>query len=147
MPLLVLDTNVLVSALLNPFGVPGRIWDLVLAREIRLAYDDRILVEYERDLKRAKFGFDGNRVDALLAVFLFQESVTARPWPFRPLPDPDDALFLEVAHAAAATLITGNARHFPASLCGDVAVRKPHEWLEMRYHDERSDSLKDNQQH
>jgi putative PIN family toxin of toxin-antitoxin system len=54
-PLLVLDTNVLVSALLSPFGAPGRIWDLVLAREVRLVYDDRILVEYRRVLSREKF--------------------------------------------------------------------------------------------
>lgn len=131
--LLVLDTNVLVSALLNPFGEPGRIWDLVLARDIRLAYDDRVLVEYERVLKRAKFGFEKGRVDAMLAVFLFQESVSAKPWPLQPLPDPDDAAFIEVAHAAAALLITGNTRHFPEEACGDVVVCKPHEWLEKRY--------------
>lgn len=135
LPLLVLDTNVLISALLSPFGPPGRIWDLVLAREIRLAYDDRILVEYERVLKRAKFGFEKSRVEAMLAVFLFQESVSSKLWPFQPLPDPDDAAFLEVAHAASAILLTGNTRHFPKELCGDVIVRKPHEWLENRYRD------------
>ena len=37
-----LDTNVVVSAQLNPFGAPGRVWDLVTARQIQLAYDDRI---------------------------------------------------------------------------------------------------------
>lgn len=132
-PLLVLDTNVLVSALLSPFGAPGRIWDLVLAREIRLAYDDRILVEYERVLNRAKFGFDKGRVEAVLAVFLFQESVNPKPWPLQPLPDPDDAAFLEVAQAASAILVTGNTRHFPEELRGEVKVLKPHEWLEDRY--------------
>lgn len=130
--LLVLDTNVLVSALLSPFGSPGRIWDLVLARDIRLAYDDRSLVEYERVLKRAKFGFERNRVEAMLAVFLFQKSVSSKRWPFQPIPDPDDAAFLEVAHAASAVLVTGNTRHFPEDLCGDVIVRKPHEWLQNR---------------
>lgn len=132
-PLLVLDTNVLVSALINPYGAPGRIWDLVLAREIRLAYDDRILIEYERVLTRAKFGFARPRVDALLHVFLLQEPASSAPWPYQPLPDPDDAIFLEVAHAASAPLITGNTRHFPEALCGTVRVQKPHEWLENRY--------------
>lgn len=132
-PIFVLDTNVLVSALLSPFGSPGRLWDLVLAREVRLAYDDRILVEYECVLKRAKFGFEKGRVEAMLAVFLFQESVSSTPWPFQPLPDPDDAAFLEVAHAASAILVTGNTRHFPEELCGGVVVRQPQEWLEGRY--------------
>lgn len=133
LPVLVLDTNVLVSALLSPFGAPGRIWDLVLARDIRLAYDDRILIEYERVLKRAKFGFDKSRVEAMLTVFLYQESVSSTPWPYHPLPDPDDAIFLEVAQAASATLVTGNSRHFPDTLCGEVLVCKPNEWLVNRY--------------
>jgi len=131
-PLLVLDTNVLVSALLSPLGSPGRIWDMILARDIRLAYDDRILVEYERVLKRAKFGFEKGRVEAMLAVFLLQESVSSKPWPFQPLPDPDDAAFLETAHAASAVLVTGNTRHFPEELCGDVIVLRPHEWQNLR---------------
>jgi hypothetical protein len=39
----VLDTNVLVSTLLNSFGVPGRVLDLVLAGELTVTHDDRIL--------------------------------------------------------------------------------------------------------
>jgi putative PIN family toxin of toxin-antitoxin system len=134
-PLIVLDTNVLITALLNPFGAPGRIWDLVLAREIQLAYDDRVLIEYERVLNRAKFGFEKSRVDAHLAIFLFQQAVITKPWPQQTLPDPDDAIFLEVAFAASAPLITGNTRHFPDQVCGTVRVIKPHEWLENRYRD------------
>ena len=41
-----LDTNVVISVQLNPFGAPGRIWDLVTARQIQLAYDDRILLDF-----------------------------------------------------------------------------------------------------
>jgi predicted nucleic acid-binding protein len=72
-------------------------------------------------------------VEAILAVFLFQECVGSQPWPLRPLPDPEDAMFLEVAQAASAILVTGNIRHYPENVCGDVIVRKPQEWLEMRY--------------
>lgn len=126
---LVLDTNVLVSAMLNPSGAPGRIWDLVLIRDIRLAYDDRILIEYERVLKRAKFAFEKSRVETILGIFHFQESVNAKPRPHQPLPDPDDAAFLEVAHAASATLVTGNTRHFPDAQRGGVTVCSPRQWL------------------
>jgi len=69
----VLDTNVLVSALINPYGAPGRIWDLVIHQQLVLGYDDRILVEYEQVLRRGKFGFDRDSVDAILAIFQFQE--------------------------------------------------------------------------
>lgn len=128
-PLLVLDTNILVSALLSPYGAPAKIWDLVLARQVQLAYDDRILVEYNRVLRRPKFGFSSQRIDAMLAVFLFQLATQTTPWPLHPLPDKDDAAFLEVADAASATLVTGNMRHFPTEITGEVRVMSPHDWL------------------
>lgn len=128
-PLIVLDTNVVVSAQLNPYGSPGRIWDLVAARQVELAYDDRILLEYSSVLRRPKFGFLPAQVDALLAIFPFQQSVVATPWPFQPLPDPSDAMFLEVAKAASCTLVTGNGRHYPEDKRGEVQVCTPDEWL------------------
>lgn len=45
-PVVVFDTNVLVSGLLNPFGKPGIAVDLLLSGRIRLAYDDRLFIEY-----------------------------------------------------------------------------------------------------
>ena len=87
-PLAVLDTNVIVSAQLSPFGAPGRIWDLALARLLRVAYDDRLLLEYETVLRRPKFAFPPALVEALMAVFVFQEAVQPLPWPYQPLPDP-----------------------------------------------------------
>lgn len=128
---LVLDTNVLVSALLNPRGSPGRIWDLVLIREVRLAYSDHLLLEYSTVLGREKFGFDPKHVAAIMDTFLFQDGVSTKPWPHA-LPDPGDRYFLEVASESSATLITGNVRHFPESLCDGVVVQQPHQWLNMR---------------
>ena len=46
LPVWVVDTNVLVSGLLSPFGPPGRIVDLLQAGGLRLAADDRIEAEY-----------------------------------------------------------------------------------------------------
>ncbi|MBI4484227.1 MAG: PIN domain-containing protein [Acidobacteria bacterium] len=40
---IVLDTNVLVSALLSPFGAPARVLDLVLLERATLLFDERIL--------------------------------------------------------------------------------------------------------
>ena len=39
---LVVDTNVLVSGLLSPFGPPGVIVNLIAAGRVRLCYDTRI---------------------------------------------------------------------------------------------------------
>ena len=127
--IIVLDTNVLVSALLSPFGTPARILDLLLAGDLRLAYDDRILSEYRQVLARPRFGFNSHTVADLIAHLVADGlPTTTYPWPVS-LPDPDDLPFLEVAQAANAVLITGNRRHFPRDACRDVRIASPTEFL------------------
>lgn len=131
--MITLDTNVLVSGLLNPFGPPGRITDLFLSRQIRLAYDDRVLIEYQDVLSRPRFDFPTTRIERVMALFAFQERVSTIPWSHHPLPDQDDAIFLEVASASSKILITGNLRHFPKNLRGDVRVLSPSDWLKEEH--------------
>jgi putative PIN family toxin of toxin-antitoxin system len=54
---IVLDTNVIVSALLAKESNPSAILQLVLEGVITLCIDDRILAEYGRVLRRPKFPF------------------------------------------------------------------------------------------
>ena len=125
----VLDTNVVVSALLNSFGAPGRVLDLVLAGELAAAYDDRVLAEWREVLRREKFGFVARDVEALLG-FVEAEGLGVNPRPLgAELPDPDDVPFLEVAHTAEATLITGNTKHYPKEASQGVAVLEPAAFL------------------
>jgi len=129
---IVLDTNVLVSALLSAFGPSARVLDLLLAGEVRLVYDDRILAEYRQVLARPKFRFDPQAVKDLLAYLTAEgEFVVARPFDFAQgdVPDPADLPFLEVAAHAGAMLVTGNRRHFPEADCGSVQVLSPAEFL------------------
>ena len=66
----VLDTNVVVSGLLDSFGASGRVLDLALAGELTVAYDDRVLLEWREVLQREKFGFStADDVESLLAFF------------------------------------------------------------------------------
>jgi putative PIN family toxin of toxin-antitoxin system len=128
---IVLDTNVLVSALLRPVSIPGRIVDLVLAEQVRLAFDHRIFSEYQSVLFRPEFPFSSDHVSALLEfVWRAGEMVDATPLPIH-LPDPDDVMFIEVAVSAlASALVTGNLKHFPASQRQGVRVLAPRDWLE-----------------
>jgi uncharacterized protein len=129
--IVVLDTNVLVSALLQPQGPPGQIALWVAAGDPTLAYDSRILDEYREVLGRAKFRFDPDRVEALLEQILRGTPVVARPLPGR-LPDPDDEPFLEVALAAGARcLVTGNLQHYPAAVRQGMEVVTPREFIEL----------------
>jgi predicted nucleic acid-binding protein len=84
---IVLDTNVLVSGLLQPLGPSGQIVRLVASGDLVLCHDPRILVEYQEVLLRKKFRFDPERVDALLEeIKAGGIPVAARPLAIR-LPD------------------------------------------------------------
>ncbi|GIV63965.1 MAG: PIN domain-containing protein [Bellilinea sp.] len=110
---IVLDTNVLVSALLHPFGSPGRVLDLILAGSVRIVYDDRILLEYREVLLRPKFGYGRQHVQRLMEYLIFTgEGVSAVPINLD-VPDPDDLPFAEVAVSGKVdALVIGNPEHF-----------------------------------
>ena len=125
-PTWVLDTNVLVSGLLSPFAPPGRLVDALLGRRLRLAFDDRVELEYREVLARPRLGIERGRREAFLAILQFQAHVIPLPWPHRHSPDADDTVFLEVAlQTPARTLVTGNLQHFPPGCRGPVTVLSP----------------------
>jgi putative PIN family toxin of toxin-antitoxin system len=128
---IVLDTNVLVSGLLSPFGPPGEIVRMVSTGALTLCVDARVLAEYEEVLSRAKFDFDADAVSALLDYIDFRgEVVAASPLQLR-IPDSDDEPFLEIARAGDAEyLVTGNLVHFPPEARAGVVVISPSEFMD-----------------
>ncbi len=128
---IVLNTNVLLSGLLKPYGKPAAILRLIVSGALQLAYDGRILLEYREVLLREKFHFTREQVDTFLELVEAEGFLTtASPLKVR-LPDPDDAPFLEVVLASRAdALITGDKRHYPPHASKGVAVLNPAEFLE-----------------
>ncbi len=121
---LVIDTNVLVSGLLNASGAPGQLLDKILHGHVIPVYNAEILAEYAAVLARRKFSFDPNCIAALM------ELITTEGWPMYRiehldihLPDPDDRPFYECAAAAKCPLVTGNLKDFPQN--GPVEVLSP----------------------
>ena len=114
----VIDTNVLVSALLRWYSIPGAILEQALAGGIVPVVSNGILAEYDNVLHRRKFSFAEEDIQAVIeeirkrAVFLEPEPVKEN------LPDPGDVVFYAVTLAARkqedAFLVTGNIRHFPS---------------------------------
>ena len=129
---LVLDTNVLVAGLLSPFGPPGRIVVLLNDGLLEPCTDARVIAEYEDVLRRPKFGFEPDVIDALIgAIERHGLLVAAPPLPVR-LPHDDDDQFVEVGLAAGARcLVTGNGVHFPAERCLGLPVLSPAELIEV----------------
>ena len=126
----VLDTNVVVSGLLSPSGPPGRIVDLVTHDLIQLIYSDEILSEYTEVLHRPQLKLSKDLVDVFLADIRRRDMVVAAaPWPVE-VPDPTDAVFLEVAAAGDAVLVTGNLKHYPASIRLGVEVLTPRVYVD-----------------
>ena len=110
---IVLDTNVLVSSLINPYGMPATVLNAVLSKFISPCFDARIINEYERVLRRPRFQFKNDDIRSLLDFFL-REGYFVSPEPVHlQLPDLSDLVFIEVARASDAPIVTGNAKHFP----------------------------------
>jgi putative PIN family toxin of toxin-antitoxin system len=116
---IVLDTNVLVSALLHPGRTPDLALGAARAAGAVILVDARVEAEYREVLGRSKFrAVDPARRDALVAeVLASSERVAAgRPTDF-PMLDPDDRAFVEVALAGRAdAVVTGNGRHYPEGM-------------------------------
>ena len=127
---IVLDTNVLVAGLLSPFGPCGEIVRMVSSGEVTLCFDALILSEYCDVLYRPKFGFDKDKVAALLDQIEHCGRTVASSPLRHSLPDPNDEPFLKVTIAGKAEcLVTGNASHFPAKLCQGRKVLSPSGFL------------------
>ena len=129
---LVVDTNVLVSGLLTPFGAPGIVAGLIAGGRLQLCYDPRILAEYDEVLHRPSFGFEEEDVASFLAQVRAQGELVV-PMPLSiGLPHVDDEPFLEVAGAAMVKfLVTGNLRHFPEGGWKSTRIVSPRQFLEQ----------------
>jgi len=126
----VIDTNVLVSALLKPDSVPELILSLILEGEMVLCLSEPIATEYEEVLAREKFKkLDRQKVKALLSRFKSQaQMVTPKIHLQVALADPEDNKFLECAEEAD-FFITGNIKHFPPGKFKGTIILRPAEFL------------------
>jgi uncharacterized protein len=96
--LIVLDTNVLVSALLKRESKPAAILNAILENQIELAVDQRILEEYREVLHRPKLNIRSDVADSILRFIAFSALwVQTHPieFPQDLINDSEDLPFLE----------------------------------------------------
>ena len=110
----VIDTNVLVSALLQPKGLPAAVLILALSGQVELCVSEAIVAEYEEVIRHPHL-----KRDPAVIVRTMQAIRKLGHW-VKPAmrigacSDPDDNMFVECAQAGNADyLVTGNKRHFP----------------------------------
>ncbi len=130
MRLVVLDTNVIVSAGIKPGSAPAKlVMDWVLDGQLQVVTSPCIIREYRDVVHRLKFqryGFPPQWLE-----FLIDESLRL-PDPAAWVeggPDRTDLPFLALARVAGAWLVTGNLKHFPETFRGGVIVLSPGEYL------------------
>lgn len=127
----VIDTNVLVSALLQPQGLPAQVLLVTIAGPAaRLCVSGEVYAEYDEVIRRPRFKRSESEIaDTLRAIR--EMGIWVRPsHKVRACTDPDDDVFLECAQAARAHyLVTGNLKHFPTQWAETLIVT-PHQFLD-----------------
>ncbi len=128
--LAVVDTNVLVSAGINPSGKPGQVLAAVERLMLRPVISAHVMGEYRAVLTRPQFRFQAEWINSLLDNFEAL-GLLLEPAPINVagLPDPSDAPFIALARHVGCPVITGNARHFPAR--AGIVVLTPAGWEEI----------------
>jgi putative PIN family toxin of toxin-antitoxin system len=102
-PKAVLDTNILVSALLSPSGNPARIIDMFLAGTLDLVFSAGIMAEYEEVLHRPRLRIPADAAETVLAaVRRFGGLVEPVPCAGT-MVDEDDRIFYDTAKTVAHT--------------------------------------------
>lgn len=115
----VIDTNVLVSALLSNHADAATVQVIgrMIAGEIIPIYSDQIMREYQEVLDRKKFRFEPEMIRYILSA-LEKYGVGIEPSATGViLPDMKDLPFYEVVmekREEDAYLVTGNLKHFPS---------------------------------
>ncbi len=139
----VIDTNVIVSAMLRCPSIPSSIVACALSGVITPLLNKEIVSEYRSVLMRPKFHLTNEIVDSVIntleetGIYINSTKLDLN------FPDPKDAVFYEVVMEKKkrdeAFLVTGNIKHFPK----ERFVVTPREMLEIIFKKTNSDPSMD----
>jgi putative PIN family toxin of toxin-antitoxin system len=111
---LVIDTNVVISAALNPEGLQRTTFILAIRKPARLYVSQPVLEEYADVLSRPELKIRKGLRRQLLQLIRNRSNLVVPSRRLEVSSDPDDNRFLECADVARSDyLVTGNLRHFP----------------------------------
>lgn len=110
---LVIDTNIIVSALLSEESKAFQLLSDVLDGKYIVLISEEIFKEYEDVLSRDKFGFDSDIINFLLNWFRENAVWVEVLESDAPMKDEKDRVFYDLAKSCKARLVTGNIKHYP----------------------------------
>ena len=109
----VLDTNIILSAVLNDNGYPYKIFDAVLEKEIKMYISEEIIDEYKDVLSRDYFSISKEKVGRTINIIRKLGEMLIPDTSDFPMKDESDRIFFDAAQNIGAWLITGNIKHYP----------------------------------
>jgi putative PIN family toxin of toxin-antitoxin system len=115
----VIDPNVWVSAVINPYGTPARVVEAVASGQIVAVVNQHLLDELTAVLVRPKFRRWISVADAVAFVETLGGHADLHPDSASPAPrvrDPDDDYLVALAEATGAVIVTGDADLLDADL-------------------------------
>jgi putative PIN family toxin of toxin-antitoxin system len=113
---IVIDTNVIVSAFLNPKGNTAIFMDKVFGGCYDIIVTETILMEYDDVLHRSKFHFKESTIKYIISWFRnygIMIEVDENDYPKDLMVDEKDAPFYVAARCTKSRLVTGNIKHYP----------------------------------
>lgn len=132
-PRIVMDTNVLYSALRSRRGCSYDVLLAIRQRRVALVLSQTVLIEYEEILKRNAnvLGLSILDVDAILDSLCLLAELYGLSTIWNPiLSDPADESFVHLAAESHADyLVTHNIRHFRPATNRGIKVLAPNEFL------------------
>lgn len=91
----VLDTNIIVSALLQPLGPPAQVFLLTLGDTVQMCVCGPIFTEYEEVIRRPRLRRTEETIVSALETIRKKAFWVKPSDPVRACSDPDDDIFLE----------------------------------------------------
>ena len=127
----ILDTNIIVSALLQPLGPPAQVFLLALGHSVQLCVSGSIYAEYEEVIRRPRFKRSEETILSTLKAIQETAHWVRHSASVRACSDPDDDIFIECAQACVADyIVTGNVKDFPSEWLSTQVVT-PRHFLEI----------------
>ncbi|OYU12761.1 MAG: putative toxin-antitoxin system toxin component, PIN family [Comamonadaceae bacterium PBBC1] len=131
-PRIILDTNVLFSALRSRLGVSFQLLSMVGQSRFELQVSAPLIAEYEAVLKRGQLALSDTQIDDVIDFVCAQSEHHKFFYLWRPvLKDPDDDFLLELAVKSQASIVTWNVADFKKANTLGVEVITPKQLFQL----------------
>ena len=129
---IILDTNVLVTALKSAKGASFRLLSMVGSDRFEMHVSAPLVAEYESVLKRGLLTLSPQQVDDVVDFICANARHHKIYYLWRPtLKDPGDDFVLELAVKANAQIVTWNVSDFKQAAKFGVRVQTPREFIDF----------------